>query len=280
VVPGASPRASTARGRSLLRLTAYWVRDPVFLCSFLHLILGRSRLAVIYTRWWERVVQIGAHSKRPGPDARTQYGEDRDGFRRQRWRVDWYGGCHEFRSARSPSGPSSERGPRSVAVGKYLSGGSSSSSGGTIRSACRSLRRSGPHPQTRPRSSSTGTFGVGEHPCLSKSPATQPKSPSGFESIWGDDPLGLSRLGTKPAPDKPVTEERPRGSRSGSRGRLTAVARAGRYTSSRRRSEEPALSQQPEPRDLGDFDSTSPFAKPDLTHGTVLKTAVLKTRSC
>jgi len=47
---------------------------------------------------------------------------------------------------------------------------------------------------------------------LSKSPATQPKSPSGSSSIWGDDPLGLSKASvTKPAPDKPVTEERSSG---------------------------------------------------------------------
>ncbi len=127
--------------------------------------------------------------------------------------------------------------------------------------------------ETMPRSSSTGSSVWGDDPLgLSKSSpsrpvADRPKSASGSSSVWGDDPLGLSKSSvTKPAPDKPATEEPASGNGNGSPWAADPLSPRGSVFKLAPSGEDPGI----EPAslnldDLGDFDSTSPFSKPDLT---------------
>ncbi|HXS62244.1 MAG TPA: L,D-transpeptidase family protein [Streptosporangiaceae bacterium] len=187
------------------------------------------------------------------------------------------GGAHGLRSALdrqtalSPSGSVFE--PRTPTVSPSGSGSGSVWGDDPLGLAKPAQARA--TSETRPRSSSTGSSVWGDDPLgLSKSPVTQRKSASGSSSVWGDDPLGLSKSpATQPksasgslwGDDRPDTQEKSSGS-DGSPWAADPLSPRGSVFKLAPSAQEPSL--EPASLDLddvGDSDSTSPFAKPDLT---------------
>jgi L,D-transpeptidase catalytic domain/Bacterial Ig-like domain len=199
------------------------------------------------------------------------------------------GGAHEFRSARSPSGafPPETAGTADATI-RVDSPRAASPSGSVFEP--KSVFEPSPsgsvfEPRTPKVSSSGGSSIWGDDPLGLSKPTqvrstsearpsstsqTRPRSSPASSSVWGDDPLGLS----KPAVAKPAAEPAAKEEQPGSNGLATAFEADPLSPSGSvfKLSPSPASADDTfaEPASLnldnaGDFDSTSPFAKPDLT---------------